>query len=86
MKGEMKMAKGDTVQEMSKAEALQLALNTGETSENGTPIVRRVTINGINPDAQEQAKYDLAYSLASLTSQSVEGVRIRRVTELGPIT
>ncbi len=80
------MASGDTVQEISKAEVLVLTLNTGKTNENGKPIVRRVNVSGISPAAQEQAKYDMAYSLAALTSQSVEGIRVRRVTDLGPIT
>ncbi len=79
------MAQGDNVQEISKTEALQVYLNTGKTDASGAPIIRRVTVNGVNPNTEEQAKYDLAYSLASLTSQNVEGIRLRRTTELGPV-
>ncbi len=80
------MAKGDSVTELGKNETLTIYLNTGQTDQNGKPILARVTVNGLNPSAQEQAKYDFAYGLAGLTSKSVEGINLRTTTELGPIS
>ena len=79
------MAAGDAVTELGKKESLMIYLNTGQVDQNGKPILTRVTVNGVNPSAQEQAKYDFAYALAGLTSKSVEGVNVRTTTELGPI-
>ncbi len=85
-KGCENMAAGDTVKELGKREALTIYLNTGQTDQNGNPILARVTVNGVNPSAQEQAKYDFAYALASLTDKSVEDIRVRTITQLGPIS
>jgi hypothetical protein len=81
----MKMAVGDAVTELGKSESLMIYLNTGQTDQNGNPILTRTTINGINPAVEEQAKYDFAYALASLTAKSVEDIRVRTTTQLGPI-
>jgi hypothetical protein len=79
------MAAGDTVSELGKTQSVVLYLNTGQVDAKGNPIIKRTTVNGINPAVAEQAKYDFAYALAGLTSKSVEGIDVRTVTELGPI-
>jgi uncharacterized protein YlbG (UPF0298 family) len=79
------MAAGDTVSELGKTQSVVLYLNTGQVDAKGNQIIKRTTVNGINPAVAEQAKYDFAYALAGLTSKSVEGIDVRTVTELGPI-
>ncbi len=79
------MAAGDTVTELGKAQSIVIYLNTGSTDADGKPIIDRVTVNNVNPSAQEQAKYDFAYALAGLTSKTVEGIDVRTTTELGPV-
>ncbi len=80
------MAAGDTVSELDKTQALVLYLNTGQVDTNGKPIIDHVTVGGINTAAAEQDKYDFAYTLSALTSKTVEGIDIREVTSLGPIS
>lgn len=80
------MAAGDTVTELDKKESIVIYLNTGNLDANGKPIINRATVNGVNPQAQEQDKYDFAYALAGLTSKTVEGVDVRTNTSLGPIS
>ena len=80
------MAVGDTVSELDKFQSIVLYLNTGQVDANGKAIIDHVTINGVNPTAQEQDMYDFAYTLAGLTSKIVEGINVRTATELGPIS
>lgn len=80
------MAAGDTVNELGKSQSLVIYLNTGEVDSNGKPIINRATINSVNPEAQEQDKYDFAYALAGLTSKTVDGINVRTNTSLGPIS
>lgn len=80
------MSTGDTVTELDKKESVVIYLNTGNVDANGKPIIDRTTINGVNPDAQEQDKYDFAYAIAGLTSKTVDGIDVRTNISLGPIS
>ncbi len=80
------MAAGDTVSELDKTQSIVVYLNTGNLDSNGKPIIDRATINGVSPTAQEQDKYDFAYTLAGLTSKTVDGIVVRTNTDLGPIS
>ena len=80
-----KMALGDTVVVGENEKRLSLLWDTGAVDENGDPVTRRQTIR-VEATASDQDCYDIAYTLASLTTYTLVDISVSESTPLGPIT
>jgi|GEM_PF-1225883 len=73
------------VTELSKAVFLTIYLDTGAMDSKGNPVINRVRVGSINPNAAREDLYDVAYMYAGLTAKTLAGISIGVDSEVGPI-